>query len=480
MISRAGVPVYIDYAHTARRARSGDRRASAARRGPADHRVRRRRRPRPGQAAGDGRGRGAAVRRGDRHRRQSAQRGSGARSAPTIMAGAPGATEVAGRREAIAEAIRIARAGDIVLVAGKGHETGQIIGDQRASVRRCAGRAGVRGMSALWTSRRDRRGDRRHGERAVRSHRRHLRQPRGAARATCSSPCRARSTTATSSSTAPSPPAPRARSSRSRSTARTCWSRTRSRRSRRSAARRASGRKRDDHRGHRLGRQDQHQGSALRRARPHPAGQGPPLGQELQQPYRRAAEPRPDAARRRIRGARNGHEQCRRDRRADPAWSGRTSRSITAIAPAHIENLGSEEAIADAKARDFRRARARRHRHHPQRHAAPRPAGQGRAAPCRPDHHLRRRRCRRPRASTPSRAEGGGSLITAALLERELTFTISQRGEHWVSNALAVLAAVEAVGADVARRRPRAGRHGRAQGPRRAPHDRSSTAARCC
>ena len=47
-------------------------------------------------------------------------------------------------------------------------------------------------------------------------------------------------------------------------------------------------------------------------------------------------------------------------------------------------------------------------------------------------------------------AEGGGSLISASLLERELTFTISQRGEHWVSNALAVLAAVEAVGADVA------------------------------
>ena len=47
-------------------------------------------------------------------------------------------------------------------------------------------------------------------------------------------------------------------------------------------------------------------------------------------------------------------------------------------------------------------------------------------------------------------SESGGSLITAALLERELTFTISQRGDHWVSNALAVLAAVEAVGADVA------------------------------
>ncbi len=47
-----------------------------------------------------------------------------------IMAGAPGATEVPGRREAIAEAIRIARAGDIILVAGKGHETGQIVGDR--------------------------------------------------------------------------------------------------------------------------------------------------------------------------------------------------------------------------------------------------------------------------------------------------------------------------------------------------------------
>jgi UDP-N-acetylmuramoyl-L-alanyl-D-glutamate--2,6-diaminopimelate ligase len=47
-----------------------------------------------------------------------------------IMAGAVGAIEVPGRREAIAEAIRIARPGDIVLVAGKGHETGQIVGDR--------------------------------------------------------------------------------------------------------------------------------------------------------------------------------------------------------------------------------------------------------------------------------------------------------------------------------------------------------------
>ena len=47
-----------------------------------------------------------------------------------ILGQAPGAMEIAGRREAIAEAIRIARAGDIILLAGKGHETGQIVGDQ--------------------------------------------------------------------------------------------------------------------------------------------------------------------------------------------------------------------------------------------------------------------------------------------------------------------------------------------------------------
>ena len=69
---------------------------------------------------------------------------------------------------------------------------------------------------------------------------------------------------------------------------------------------------------------------------------------------------------------------------------------ITAIAPAHIENLGSEEAIADAKAEIFEGLRARRGRHHPQRYPAPRPAGEGRAPQSRPDRHLRRRRCRRP------------------------------------------------------------------------------------
>jgi UDP-N-acetylmuramoyl-L-alanyl-D-glutamate--2,6-diaminopimelate ligase len=47
-----------------------------------------------------------------------------------IIAAAPGAREIPGRREAIAAALAEARDGDIVLLAGKGHETVQVIGEQ--------------------------------------------------------------------------------------------------------------------------------------------------------------------------------------------------------------------------------------------------------------------------------------------------------------------------------------------------------------
>jgi UDP-N-acetylmuramoyl-tripeptide--D-alanyl-D-alanine ligase len=123
---------------------------------------------------------------------------------------------------------------------------------------------------------------------------------------------------------------------------------------------------------------------------------------------------------------------------------------VTAIAPAHIENLGSEEAIADAKAEIFEGLE---------------PHGIA-IVPNDTPHRDRLVKAARRRADRivtfgngdadvhavhAVSAEGGGSLISAALLDSELTFTISQRGEHWVSNALAVLAAVEAVGGDVAR-----------------------------
>jgi len=133
VISRSGVPVYVDYAHTADALEA----AIAA--------------LRPHVASDKGArliivfGAG-----GDRDQGKRAEMGAVAtrlsevvivtddnprsedpsRIRADIMAGAPGATEVAGRREAIAEAIRIAKDGDIVLLAGKGHETGQIIGDK--------------------------------------------------------------------------------------------------------------------------------------------------------------------------------------------------------------------------------------------------------------------------------------------------------------------------------------------------------------
>jgi len=45
-----------------------------------------------------------------------------------VLAGCPAALEVADRRAAIARAVAEAGAGDVILVAGKGHEQGQIIG----------------------------------------------------------------------------------------------------------------------------------------------------------------------------------------------------------------------------------------------------------------------------------------------------------------------------------------------------------------
>ena len=47
-----------------------------------------------------------------------------------IMAAAPGAREIGDRRAAIAHALQRAVNGDVVLIAGKGHETGQIIAGQ--------------------------------------------------------------------------------------------------------------------------------------------------------------------------------------------------------------------------------------------------------------------------------------------------------------------------------------------------------------
>jgi len=123
---------------------------------------------------------------------------------------------------------------------------------------------------------------------------------------------------------------------------------------------------------------------------------------------------------------------------------------VTAIAPAHREFFASDEEIADAKAEIFQGLEPRGtaivpfdspHRDRllagARGHAARIVTfGFGEGADVRA----------RDVVATPN----GGSLVTALLPDAELTFTISQAGEHWVSNALAVLAAVEAMGGDLA------------------------------
>lgn len=129
VISRSGVPVYIDYAHTPDALEA----AIAALRPHVEGRLiivfgaggdrDQGKRPEMGKVAkalSD-----IVIVTDDNPRSEDPGRIRAA-----ILKGAEGATEVPGRREAIAEAISLGRQGDIVLVAGKGHETGQIIGDK--------------------------------------------------------------------------------------------------------------------------------------------------------------------------------------------------------------------------------------------------------------------------------------------------------------------------------------------------------------
>ena len=123
---------------------------------------------------------------------------------------------------------------------------------------------------------------------------------------------------------------------------------------------------------------------------------------------------------------------------------------ITAIAPAHKAFFDTVEAIADAKAEIFAGLEpggtaiipydspyAGRLRKAAERHAWRTVTfGLGEGADV--------------RAVDMVRAASGGTLVTVKLPRAEICLTIGQPGEHWVSNALAVLAAVEAVGGDLA------------------------------
>lgn len=122
---------------------------------------------------------------------------------------------------------------------------------------------------------------------------------------------------------------------------------------------------------------------------------------------------------------------------------------VTAIAPAHIENLGSLEAIADAKSEIFEGLE---------------PGG---TAIIPFDSPYCARLATKALACgahivTFGRSEGAdvratdavelanGTAVRAVLPGAELSFTLAYPGEHWVSNAMAVLAAVQALGGDLA------------------------------
>jgi len=126
-ISRAGAPVYVDYAHTpdALEAAIAALRPHVAGKlitvfgagGDRDEG----KRPEMGSVAA--RASDVAIVTDDNPRGEDP-----AAIRRAVLNGAPGALEIGDRRAAIAEAIRLAGPQDIVLIAGKGHEQGQVVG----------------------------------------------------------------------------------------------------------------------------------------------------------------------------------------------------------------------------------------------------------------------------------------------------------------------------------------------------------------
>ena len=148
--------------------------------------------------------------------------------------------------------------------------------------------------------------------------------------------------------------------------------------------------------------------------------------------------------------------------------------------PRRTSNIfGSEEAIADAKGEIFEGLEPdgiaiipADSPHRDRLVSAARHA-------CRADRHLRPRRGADVTRVHAVRADSGGTLVTARLPDSELSFTIAQPGEHWVANALAVLAAVEAVGGDLGVAGLALADMGGLKG-RGERHRSPSRAARCC
>ncbi len=123
---------------------------------------------------------------------------------------------------------------------------------------------------------------------------------------------------------------------------------------------------------------------------------------------------------------------------------------VTTIAPAHVEFFKDETEIAAAKAEIFEGVLHGGHAilpydnpHFEQLKSAAKAQdlniisfGLDRAA----DVH----------AIDIVKAADGGSLITAKIMDKSLVYSLSQPGDHWVANSLAVMAAVSLAGGDLA------------------------------
>ena len=123
---------------------------------------------------------------------------------------------------------------------------------------------------------------------------------------------------------------------------------------------------------------------------------------------------------------------------------------ITTIAPAHIENLGSIEAIADEKAQIFTGLEK----------------GGTAVIPADSEHTARmvehakklgvnivtfgRSESADVRLLDAIPSANGGSLVTADLGDARVCYSVAEPGEHWIANSLGVMAAVRAAGGDLA------------------------------
>jgi len=135
---------------------------------------------------------------------------------------------------------------------------------------------------------------------------------------------------------------------------------------------------------------------------------------------------------------------------------------ITTIAPAHTEFFPSLGAVADAKAEIFEGLNGgiailnRDNAFFPQLAVAAQATGVGRIVGfgAHPDAYAR---------LVNAKLDSDGSDVTARFNGREITYRVGQPGRHLIINSLAVLAAADALGADLSRaadpRRHRGRRH---------------------